>query len=227
MITKTLDNMTSGQVLDVVDGGFFRHCAQANWSQPQQEKMLDDNLALAKEFLDSGILLERSDYKETSEHTFKYLQEQMYDASAPGFRGSQGAHSDYYAMSPSQRTKPVRPLPDPSCYANSNGLAVTVLLDAAWKLGEPSFQETALTVLDKLVSMEASGLFSHVFSSEGPSNVPALFTDYAWLLTALLQAHGNTGNETYLERAVAITQQMLDRFFDHDGGGFFDIEEQP
>ena len=66
-----------------------------------------------------------------------------------------------------------------------------------------------------------------MFSGEGPSDAPALFTDYVWLLTALLQAHGNTANETYLEQAVVITQQMVDRFFDQDGGGFFDIEEQP
>ena len=30
----------------------------------------------------------------------------------------------------------------------------------------------------------------------------------------------------YLERALALTQQMVDRFFDQHGGGFFDIEEQ-
>ena len=150
----------------------------------------------------------------------------MYDSDTPGFGGSQGAHSDYYAMNPGQRTSDLRPMRDISCYANGNGLAVTVLLDAAWKLGEPSFQETALGILDKLDSIETSGSFSHVLSSKGISDAPALFTDYAWLLTAFLQAHGNTANEMYLERALALTQQMVDRFFDQNGGGFFDIEEQ-
>ena len=226
MITKTLDNMANGQVLDGVDGGFFRHCAQANWSQPQHEKMLEDNFAIAREYIDSGIMLDRPNYLDTAKQTLKYLMEQMYDSTTPGFRGSQGAHSEYYAMSPIQRAQNTQPMPDPSCYTNGNGLAITVLLDAAWKLGQPSFQETALAVLDKLDSMETSGSFSHVFSSKGASESPALFTDYAWLLTALLQAHGNTDNEKYLERAVAVAQQMIDRFFDQDGGGFFDIEEQ-
>ena len=226
MLTKTLDSMASGPVLDNIEGGFFRHCAQANWDEPQHEKMLEDNLALAREFLDSGIMLERSDYQETAKQTFKYLIEQMYDSNTPGFRGSQGAHSDYYAMDASARKEYTRPMPDLFCYANSNGLAVTVLLDAAWKLGEPSFQEIALTILDKLDSMEISGSFSHVFSNNGPSDAPPLFTDYAWLLTALLQAHGNTPNETYLGRATAVAQQMVERFFDQKGGGFFDIEEQ-
>jgi len=44
-------------------------------------------------------------------------------------------------------------------------------------------------------------------------------------LTALLQAHGNTASESYLERAVAVAKEMVDRFFDQNGGGFFDIEE--
>ena len=227
MLTKTLDGMTDGQVLDSTDGGFFRHCAQADWGQPQHEKMLEDNLNLAREFLDAGILLERPIYLETAKQTFRYLMEQMYNPATPGFRGSQGAHSDYYAMSPDQRTEDARPTPDPFCYANSNGLAVTVFLDAAWKLGDPSLQVTAISVLDKLDSMQESGSFSHVFSEQGPSDTPALFTDYAWLLTALLQAHGNTAREAYLERAVAVAQQMVDRFFDQEGGGFFDIEEQP
>ena len=227
MLTKTLNCMTDGQVSDSVDGGFFRHCGEATWEQPQYEKMLEDNFALAREFLDSGIILERFDYQETAKNTFKYLMEQMYDPATPGFRGSQGAHSDYYAMSPGERTEHTVPMPDYFCYANGNGLAVTVLLDAAWKLGEPSFQETALTILDKLDSMEMSGSLTHVFSTDGQSNAPALFTDYAWLLTALLQAHGNTANEVYLQRSVAIAQQMVDRFFDQDGGGFFDIQEEP
>ena len=226
MLTKTLDGMSGGQVWDNSDGGFFRHCAQADWGQPQLEKMVEDNLGLAREFLEAGILLDRSRYRETAKRIINYMMEQLYDPAAPGFRGSQGAHSDYFALSPDQRTDEAQPAPDPSCYANSNGLAVTVLLDAAWKLGDSTLQTTALQVLERLDSMAQTGSFSHVYSEQGPLDAPALFTDWAWLLTALMQAHGNTANESYLERAVAVAQQMMERFFDQDGGGFYDIEEQ-
>ncbi|MCH7736750.1 MAG: thioredoxin domain-containing protein [Chloroflexi bacterium] len=227
MLTKTLDSMCEGQVLDASDGGFFRHCAKADWSEPQLEKMLEDNLGLVREFLEAGILLDQPRYRETAKQTVDYLLEHLYDPAVPGFRGSQGAHSDYFSMGPEQRTEAARPAPDPSCYANGNGLAVTVLLDAAWKLGEPSLQTTALQVLDRLDSMAQAGSFSHVYSEQGPSEAPAFFTDWAWLLTALIQAHGNTAAESYLERAVAVAQTMVDRFFDQEGGGFFDIEDQP
>jgi hypothetical protein len=227
MLIKTLDSMSDGQVHDSSDGGFFRHCAQADWTQPQHEKMLEDNLRLAREFLDASILLDRPKYRETAKQTFDYLLEQLYDPAVPGFRGSQGAHSDYFSLSPDQRTADARPESDPSCYASNNGLAVTVLLDAAWKLGDLSLQTKALQTLEALDSAARSGSFSHVYSEQCPSDVPAFFTDWVWLLTALVQAHGNTAAEGYLERAVAVAQIMVDRFFDQKAGGFFDIEDQP
>ena len=227
MLIKTLDSLSDGQVHDSSDGGFFRHCAQADWTQPQHEKMLEDNLRLAREFLDASILLNRPKYRETAKQTFDYLLEQLYDPAVPGFRGSQGAHSDYFSLSPDQRTADARPESDPSCYASNNGLAVTVLLDAAWKLGDLSLQTKALQTLETLDSAARSGSFSHVYSEQGPSDVPAFFTDWVWLLTALVQAHGNTAAEGYLERAVAVAQIMVDGFFDQKAGGFFDIEDQP
>ena len=227
MLIKTLDSLSDGQVHDSSDGGFFRHCAQADWTQPQHEKMLEDNLRLAREFLDASILLDRPKYRETAKQTFDYLLEQLYDPAVPGFRGSQGAHSDYFSLSPDQRTADARPESDPSCYASNNGLAVTVLLDAAWKLGDLSLQTKALQTLEALDSAARSGSFSHVYSEQGPSDVPAFFTDWVWLLTALVQAHGNTSAEGYLERAVAVAQIMVDGFFDQKAGGFFDIEDQP
>lgn len=227
MLIKTLDGMSQGQILDKTDGGFFRHCAQADWTQPQHEKMLEDNLNLAREFLDASILLERPEYRETAKQTIAYTQEQLFDSAIPGFLGSQGAHSEYFSLAPELRTTDARPSPDPSCYANSNALAVTVLLDAAWKLGDMSLQTTALQVLDNLDAMAQSDSFSHVYSADGPSDAPALLTDWAWLLTALVQAHGNTANEAYLTRAVAVAQLMVENYFDQEGGGFFDIAEEP
>ncbi|KAA1277020.1 MAG: thioredoxin domain-containing protein [SAR202 cluster bacterium] len=226
MLTKTLVEMSEGEIWDDVDGGFFRHCAQADWTQPQHEKMLDDNLNLTRQFLNAGILLERPEFTETAKQTIKYLLNQLYDSTALGFRGSQGAHSEYYSLPAEIRAESGAPNPDPSCYANSNALAVTVLLDAAWKLGDMSIHHTALQILGNLDTMAQSGSFSHVYTAEGPSSVPALFTDWAWLLTALIQAHGNTANDSYLTRALSVAQVLVENFFDQEGGGFFDISEQ-
>ncbi|MQG34850.1 MAG: thioredoxin domain-containing protein [SAR202 cluster bacterium] len=227
MLTKTLDGMSAGKLLDGQDGGFFRHSGQPDWAEPQHEKMLEDNLTLAREFMDAGTLLGRAQYREVAQQTLGYLLEQLYDPKAAGFRGSQGAHSEYYSMPMDQRTAESRPAPDPSCYANTNGLAATVLLEAGWKLGDASLLTIALEILDKLDGMAQKFEFSHVYTADGPSDVPAFLSDWAWLLTALLQAHGCTSVEAYLERAVAVAQVMVDRFFDEEGGGFFDIAEDP
>ena len=74
--------------------------------------------------------------------------------------------------------------------------------------------------------MAQSDSFSHVYSADGPSDAPALFTDWAWLLTALIHAHGKTANDVYLTRAVAVAQSMVENYFDQEGGGFFDIAEE-
>ena len=71
MLIKALEGMSEGQVLENSDGGFLRHCAQADWTQPQHEKMLEDNLSLAREFLDASILLDRPGYRETAKQTFE------------------------------------------------------------------------------------------------------------------------------------------------------------
>ena len=58
MVRKTLDAMNFGELQDREEGGFFRHCAEADWTEPQLEKLLEDNLGIAQLFLDAGCLLE-------------------------------------------------------------------------------------------------------------------------------------------------------------------------
>ena len=40
-----------------------------------------------------------------------------------------------------------------------------------------------------------------------------------------MQAHASTAEPRYLERAVQVAATVIDRFFDEQEGGFFDIEE--
>ena len=42
----------------------------------------------------------------------------------------------------------------------------------------------------------------------------------------MIQAHGNTANDSYLTRALSVAQLLVENFFDQEGGGFFDISEQ-
>ena len=230
MARKTLDRMIETPIFDAVDGGFFRYSASRDWSEPQREKLLEDNLHLARCFLDASIILAEPRYAEAAERTIDYLLGSLYDPAAGGFRGSQGAHSEYFGLDASARRLADPPPRDPFCYASTGALAVTTLLDASWKLGRSDLAEASLAVLDRIDSLARSGSLSHVYDADGPGDAPSLMVDWAWLLAALLQAHA-TGlpsasardGQGFLDRAADVAAALVDRYFDEAGGGFFDI----
>jgi uncharacterized protein YyaL (SSP411 family) len=224
MLRKTLDSMAETPIYDDIDGGFYRHSASADWSEPQREKLSEDSLNLARVFLDGSILLDEPRYRAVAESTIDYLLGHLYDPTTPGFRGSQGANSDYFKLPAEERSQVPVPTPDDYCYTSSNGLAATILLDASWKLGRTDLTDIGLAVLDNLNSLATGDKFSHAYSADGPADAPAFLADWAWLLTALIQAHSSTAKPVYLDRAVEVASLLVDRFFDDEDGGFFDIE---
>ena len=227
MLEKTLDGMCSGPLYDSEEGGFFRHSANADWSGPQWEKLLEDNVVLCKTYMDAYSLLGKDNYLAVASQCVQYMMTYLYDESAAGFHGSQGAHSEYFRLSVSERPLQTLPPVDPSCYGSTNAQAVSLLLDAAWRLAQPDLTKTALRVLEAIDSAARNGELSHVFDEFGPNDGPAFLTDWAYLLTALVDAHKYTGQGSYLDRAVTVASEMLDRFFDESNGGFFDIESDP
>ena len=73
MLEKTLDAIVRGELHDTVDGGFFRFAAFDNWTEPQHEKMAEDNIALAGVLLDAGVALDRPDYRAIAARTIDYV----------------------------------------------------------------------------------------------------------------------------------------------------------
>jgi len=227
MLVKSLDNMSSGPLYDAEEGGFFRNTGNADWTDPQREKLLEDNVILAQVYLDACSILDREDYRQVASQTIDYIMASLFDKAIPGFRGSQGAHSDYFDLPASSRMEQNRPAVDPSCYCNGNAQAVSLLLDAAWRLGRPELTATALAVLDLLDSAAQAGQLSHVYDGSAVDDGLSFLLDWAALLPTLVDAHGCTGKEQYLDRAKAAVTEILDRFYDETGGGFFDIESKP
>ena len=230
MLRKSLDGMADSPVFDKVDGGFFRYSATADWSEPQREKMLDDNIQLASAYLDASIFFRASHpdlaagYRSTAIQTFNYLVGNLYDSESGGFRGSQGAHSDYFTLGPEQRRLTSPPPCDSTCYAGPSALAAAALMDASWKLGRTDLGRIGLDVLDRIDCMAESTGLSHVYDTNGAGDAPSFLSDWAGLLAGFMQAHASTGIHRYLQRATDVAQVMVDRFFDERGGGFFDTE---
>ena len=223
MLRKTLDAMASSPMFDEIDGGFFRYSSSAEWTGPQLEKILEDNVQLASIYLDASIALADIRYREIAERTFGYVVDHLYNAERQGFHGSQGAHSDYFALEAAQRAVSTPPPLDSSCYTGSGAVASAALLDASWKLGNPGLGSIALDVLDRIDGMATTDRFGHVYADEN-AGAPALLTDWAGLLTGLVQAHASTAEPRFLDRAVEVAAEIVDRHFDESGRGFLDIE---
>jgi uncharacterized protein YyaL (SSP411 family) len=230
MVEKTLDGMVQGELFDGAEGGFFRYCGNADWSQAQHEKLLEDNLALTRVFLDAALLLDREDYQDVASGCLDYLLDHLYDEEAGGFRGSQGAHSDYFAMPGEARERLTPPPADPYCYTNTSAQAVSLLLEASWKLPRPDLLTKGLAILEKIDARARPGQLDHVFDWEGPKTHSGgqLLVDWAHLLNALVDAYNHAvDGEKYRERAEEVANKILGSFADTRNGGFFDVEESP
>ena len=228
MLEKSLDAITDGDLRDRVDGGFFRFTMGSDWSQAQHEKMAEDNIALAGVLMDAGIILERADYLRTAGETVDYICGTLLDPSACGVRGSQGAHSGYYAGSREDRLQSQAPPADPFCYTSLTAQAVSLLLGAAWKLGRPELTEVAAALLDGLMDASESGRLPHAYTASGalPQDEGDLLVDWANALVAMLDGYDTLpgGSERYLAAAQRAAQTLLDRFLDGAHGGFWDVE---
>ena len=220
---KTLTQMAAGSLRDSIDGGFFRFCNFDNWTEAQHEKMLDDNIGLAGIYMDAWMLLEDESYKAVANETLDYIIHNLYAPDYKGFRGSQGAHSEYYNLGRQERIDQPTPSIDPSCYVDRSAQAASLLFKAYWVMGRLELLEIARLVLTNLVSkLRANDLF-HVFGVI-ESQPLVLLSDWASFLNALMDAHNwDIPNRGSLEIAVEVAEILIDLFYDQENGGFFDI----
>ena len=231
-LEKTLNSMLDGELTDRAEGGFFRYCSGNDWTQAQHEKMLEDNIGLTRVFLDASLMLDDRRCRQAAEGAVGYLLTHLYDSEVGGFRGSQGAHSDYFGLPAEARGNyPVPPV-DPHCYAGWSAQAAALLLEASRKLGRPDLLEPARRVLDSLGAMADTGQLPHAYSADEalPSVECQLLHDWVHWLNALLDAASLSGGlpghdgEKYLAQAQAAASVIMERFYDPAHGGFFDIE---
>lgn len=233
ILRKTLDAMVEGELWDNVEGGFFRYCALGDWTEVQHEKMLEDNVRLAGEFLDAGILLDEPRYLETANRTIDFLLTTLLDRQAGGFRGSQGAHSEYFELTGAERRVRSAPEPDPFCYTSWSCEAISLLLEAAWKLSRPALAGIALGMLDSMAGRASAASLPHAFGSDGaPSSQLSgngeLLCDWAAYLNALLDACFSVSDHSnYLERAGEAVKFLDENFYDIARGGYFDVRADP
>ncbi len=123
-----------------------------------------------------------------------------------------------------------RPTPyiDRTIYVGWNALCISAYLDAARVLELDDARHFALRSLDRVLQQgwDAEGGLKHAvaYSDAGAaeSGVHGVLDDYAFTALACLDAYESTADMSYYRFAVRIVEQMITRFHDREGGGFFD-----
>jgi uncharacterized protein YyaL (SSP411 family) len=120
------------------------------------------------------------------------------------------------------RSRRVRPLLDDKILCDWNGLMIAALAAGGRVLQQPvhlaAAEKAAAFVLDQMQDRE--GRLFHRFR-DGDLAVPALASDYAYLVFGLLNLYQSTLNPAYVEEARRLQAVMNDSFWDAARGGFF------
>jgi uncharacterized protein len=119
------------------------------------------------------------------------------------------------------REKRVRPGLDDKVLADWNGLMIAALVNAGLAFNEPLWLEMAARAFLFVDANMAQGdRLGHSWRA-GRLTVPGLASDHAAMIRAALALHEATGENAYLERALA-WQATLDRHYANpDNGGYF------
>lgn len=224
MITQTLDAMKNGGLFDPVEGGFFRYSTTRDWSIPHYEKMLDDNAGLLRIYIEAYGITGNTEYLDTARSIMNYLENNLYDESTKTFFGSKDADEDYYRLSKEERESRPAPSVDETIYTNWNATTASAYLRAYEIVGERKYLDTALGVLDFLItSCRYYDGFYHYYNGE--VGQPGILTDQVQMGRVLIEAYECTGNRVFLNVAGKVAIYLEAEFAD-PGGGFFDITEQ-
>ncbi|MGI8772358.1 MAG: thioredoxin domain-containing protein [Acidobacteriaceae bacterium] len=121
------------------------------------------------------------------------------------------------------------PLVDRTVYTGWNAMAISAYLEAASVLRLEQAKAFALKTLDRMLDeawSPAEGLAHVVAYAEagtpGGERLAGVLDDYALLVHACVDAWERTLELRYYEAAGDVAEQMIARFYDPTGGGFFD-----
>jgi uncharacterized protein YyaL (SSP411 family) len=130
------------------------------------------------------------------------------------------------------RRKRPAPYVDKTMYVAWNAMCISAYLEAGRVLDEPKARDFALKSLDRVLEGAWGGRergLAHVVVYGEPGvkagRVAGGLEDYVFLGHAALDAWESTSEMRYYEAAAELMERALERFYDTEGGGFFDTEK--
>jgi hypothetical protein len=222
----TLDHMAVAAIHDTIDGGFFRYSASADWQAPHHEKVLEPNALILRNYLEAFQIWGKTTYQRTAEGIVHWMLHTLQDSDTGGFYGSMVADAEYYNLDRERRRAHKSPRIDKTIYANSNAVAISVLLKAAVTLDRADLRQQAMRALTFVLEHMVRNDVGVYHYWDGTYHLPGMLSDQAWMIRALVDASQHTGDADYLLPAEAIAEVAIKRQR-APGGGFFDIRHDP
>ena len=120
------------------------------------------------------------------------------------------------------REKRVKPHKDDKILTSLNGLMLAALGKAYKVTNDKKYLERG----DKCINFLYTNMFNEknrllARYRDGESKYLGFLDDYSFLTFGLINMYEGTYNESYLEKAVNLTKDMIDIFFDKENGGFY------
>ncbi len=217
----TLEAMMRGNLLDKVEGGFFRYSTTRDWSIPHYEKMLSDNAALIDVLLKAFNLTGAEIFRRTAGETADYILRALSDGEARLY-GSQDADEEYYLLGAKDRGRVSPPPVDRTVYTDAAARAAASLLAEGTALEREDHVAVALAALDLLWSAFYRPGEGMAHYNDGRPHRWGLLDDNVEAAAAFLKAFGYTGERRYLERAGTLLRLLLEGHWDGENSLFLD-----
>jgi uncharacterized protein YyaL (SSP411 family) len=119
------------------------------------------------------------------------------------------------------REKRVKPGRDEKIITTWNGLMLESFAEASAILDRADYREIAERNASFVLEyLQRDALLLHVYK-DGQAKHVAFHDDYACFISGLMTLYEATGNLRWLEESIALTEKMIDEFWDEREGGFF------
>lgn len=216
MAEHTLDGMLAGELMDSVEGGFYRYALEADWTAPRYEKLLEANAGLVHAYAVGGALRDRQDWKDAARAAVEWVETRL--SRRDGLWGnSQAADPAYFQAA--DRVGLQEPPPDLVAFTAPNALWVRALAGAGARLGREDWIARAGRGLDALLdAMEAPGALVHHGIAAGEPWGRGLLEDVVEVGRACLEVAATARRPELRQRARRLARTLIDRFQDDDGG---------
>jgi hypothetical protein len=120
------------------------------------------------------------------------------------------------------RSRRVAPHKDDKILTDWNGLMIAALAQGARVFDEPRYGEAASRATDFILHRmrDPDTKLLHRYR-DGEAALLGNVDDYAFLTWGLIELYGATFEAAYLREALALTDDLLERFWDDGAGGFY------